>query len=143
MHSHFRASTPANNPRASGMRHVFSVAAACLLVAGVMTSQATAAPRVIASAKTVTTVRVVLTEYHFALSRKSVPVGTVVFLLVNKGQLPHNMAYTGPVIYKKAPLVSPGSTYRFTVVFKKAGTYRFVCTPHFKLGMSGSITVKK
>ena len=45
-------------------------------------------------------------------------------------------------VAKKAPLVDPGSTYRFKVVFKKAGSYRFLCTPHFKLGMSGTIRIR-
>jgi plastocyanin len=123
MRSHFR-------------RTAFGVALVALVSLNALTGTGAAAARV-------TTVRVVTTEYRFALSRKTVPAGTVVFLIVNKGQLPHNMAFNGPVIYKKAPLVDPGSSYRFKVVFKKAGTYHFVCSPHFKLGMASQIRVTR
>jgi plastocyanin len=119
------------------------IAAACTLTTiATLSGQSTAATQSNAALPT-TTVRVVTTEYKFALSRKTVPVGTVIFVIVNKGQLPHNMAFNGPVVYKRAPLVDPGSFYRFKVVFKKPGTYRFVCSPHFKLGMASQITAKK
>jgi plastocyanin len=114
---------------------------ACIAIAA-LTGQSSAATKTHVVLPT-TTVRVVTTEYKFALSRKTVPVGTVIFVITNKGQLPHNIAFNGPVIYKKAPLVDPGSSYRLKVVFKKPGTYHFVCSPHFKLGMASQITVKK
>jgi plastocyanin len=111
------------------------------IAAGLATGQVRA-DRTAESAAT-PVVRVVMTEYKFNLAKKVVHVGKVTFLLVNKGTLPHNMSFTGPLLYKKAPLVDPGSTYKFTVVFKKPGVYHFVCTPHFKLGMASQIAVRK
>jgi plastocyanin len=119
------------------------VACAIVVIAALGGRQASAATAATAAASTTTTVRVVTTEYHFALSRKTVPVGTVVFVIVNKGQLPHNMAFNGPLIYRRAPLVDPGTSYRFKVVFKRTGVYHFVCSPHFKLGMASQISVKR
>jgi plastocyanin len=91
---------------------------------------------------TITTVTVVMKEYRFALSRRSVPVGTVLFKIVNRGTIPHNMAFQGP-IYKQSPLIQAGSSYRLRVVFKKPGTYVFLCTPHFELGMTGRLRVTR
>ena len=129
--------------RAQVRLRIFGLVAVLSAAAVLAGSQAiTARTNAARVATTTTVVRVIMTEYHFAVSKKTVPVGTVVFTLVNKGTLPHNMAFTGPVLYKRAPLVDPGSTYRFKVVFKKAGSYRFLCTPHFKLGMSGTIRIR-
>jgi plastocyanin len=110
------------------------VVALCLLAAG----PATAAKR----ASKITTVTVVMKEYRFNLSRYSMPVGTVVFKIVNKGTSPHNMVFQAP-IWKESPLIQAGGRYQFRVRFRKAGRYVFVCTPHFELGMSGRLRVTK
>jgi len=118
---------------------VVGAAVLILLATGIQRGVAAAAQK----ASKPTAVRVVMTEYHFTLSRRTVPVGTVIFTLVNKGELPHNMSFNGPFIFKRSPLVDPGSTYRLKVTFKKPGSYPFVCTPHFKLGMAGTLRVKR
>ena len=90
-----------------------------------------------------TTVRVVMTEYRFALTPKVVPVGNVVFKIVNKGRIPHNMVFQGPIVYAHSPLVQPGQSYTLKIRVRKPGPYHFVCTLHFKLGMAGSFVAKK
>jgi plastocyanin len=66
----------------------------------------------------------------------------VIFKIVNKGQIEHNMVFNGPIIYAKSPLVLPKKTYTLKVKFKNPGRYNFVCTLHFELGMAGTIKVK-
>jgi plastocyanin len=145
MHSHFRRPLEGVVRDAAKRRVIapLGFVAVCVLMLSGLTGMSAAATRATAKAGATTTVRVVTTEYRFALSRKTVPVGTVVFVIVNKGQLSHNMAFNGPLIYRRAPLVDPGSSYRFKVVFKRAGIYHFVCSPHFKLGMASQIRVTK
>lgn len=91
----------------------------------------------------VTIVQVTQKEYKFILSRKTVPVGKVTFVITNKGTIPHNMVFQGPILYASSPLIAAGGKYRLTVRFKKPGAYTYVCTPHFELGMSGRIRVVK
>jgi plastocyanin len=91
----------------------------------------------------VTTVNVTAKEYKFVLSRKSVPVGKVTFIVSNKGTIPHNMAFQGPILYAQTPLIAAGKKTKLTVTFKKPGEYTFVCTPHFELGMVAKIKVTK
>jgi plastocyanin len=90
-----------------------------------------------------TTVRVVMTDYRFALTPKVVPVGNVVFKIVNKGRIPHNMVFQGPIVYAHSPLVQHGQTYTLKIRVRTPGPYHFVCTLHIKLGMSGVFTAKK
>jgi plastocyanin len=91
----------------------------------------------------ITTVRVVMTEYRFALSKRVVPVGIVIFKIVNKGQVAHNMVFSGPIVYARSPLLQPGQSSTLKIRVKKPGPYHFTCTLHFKLGMVGSFTAKK
>jgi nitrite reductase (NO-forming) len=84
---------------------------------------------------TVTTVTVAASEFKFKLSRKTVPVGTVVFKVVNKGKVAHDFKING----KKTPLLKPGKSATLKVVFKKKGRFAYLCTVpgHAKLGMKG------
>jgi plastocyanin len=111
-----------------------------IVLAGFAVASVAFAAKPAATPKT-TTVKVLMTEYKFALSPKTVPAGTVIFKLVNKGQVEHNMVFNGPIIYAKSPLVLPKKTYTLKVKFKTPGRYNFVCTLHFELGMSGTIKV--
>jgi uncharacterized cupredoxin-like copper-binding protein len=92
-----------------------------------------------ASSKTVITVT--MSEYKFKLSKsKNIPLGTVVFKLVNKGKIPHNFKING----KKSKLIAPGKTGTLTVTFKKKGSFAYLCTVtgHAKLGMKGTLGIK-
>jgi len=82
----------------------------------------------------VTTVTVAASEFKFKLSRKTAPVGTVVFKVVNKGKIAHDFKING----KKTPLLKPGKSATLRVVFKK-GRFAYLCTVpgHARLGMKG------
>jgi nitrite reductase (NO-forming) len=83
----------------------------------------------------VTTVTVAASEFKFKLSRTTAPVGTVVFKVVNKGKIAHDFKING----KKTPLLKPGKSATLKVVFKKKGSFAYLCTVpgHAKLGMKG------
>jgi len=88
---------------------------------------------------TTTTVTVIASEFKFALSKKSVPVGTVVFKVVNKGKIGHDFKIAG----KKTPIIAPGHSATLKVVFKKKGTYAYLCDipGHAQAGMKGALSV--
>ena len=90
-----------------------------------------------------TFVTVKMTEYHFQLSVNRVRTGTVVFTVVNKGQLPHTFEIQR--LRKVTPLVQPGRKAVLRVTFKKAGTYYYLCTvgAHVQYGMAGNLRVTR
>jgi uncharacterized cupredoxin-like copper-binding protein len=110
-------------------------AAALLAVVGVVAAPAFGAR----SHATGTSVTVTATEFHFKLSKTSVPHGSVTFTLVNKGKLAHDFKIAG----KKTALVKPGKSVKLTVTLKK-GKAAYLCTVpgHAAAGMKGSLTVK-
>ena len=79
-------------------------------------------------------------EFGFTLSKKTVPIGTVTFLVINKGALPHDFQISG----HKTKLLVPGQAQTLKVTFKKAGQYPYLCTVtgHAAAGMKGTLTVK-
>jgi uncharacterized cupredoxin-like copper-binding protein len=79
-------------------------------------------------------------ELRFALSKKTVPRGTVTFAVANKGSLRHDFKIAG----KKTPTLAKGKSAKLTVTFKKAGAYQYLCTlpGHAAGGMKGTLTVK-
>jgi uncharacterized cupredoxin-like copper-binding protein len=78
-------------------------------------------------------------ELRFTLSRKSVPKGTVVFKVTNRGTSKHDFKIGG----KKTPLLLPGKSATVKVTLAKAGRYRFLCTVpgHALAGMKGVVRV--
>jgi plastocyanin len=112
-----------------------AAAGLCLAAAGVLSSTGPAA--------SVQRVTVKMTEYHFRLSTSAVHRGTVVFTILNKGQLPHDFSIQK--LQKVSALVQPGAKTTFRVTFKKAGTYYYLCTvgAHVQYGMSGNLRVKR
>jgi plastocyanin len=90
------------------------------------------------SAVTATTVTVKMTEFKFALSKKTVPHGKVTFLLVNKGKVAHDFKIAG----KKSALIQKGKQGKLTVTLSK-GKHSYICTvdAHAKAGMKGTLTV--
>jgi uncharacterized cupredoxin-like copper-binding protein len=91
------------------------------------------------AAATTTKVTVTATEFKFKLSRKTVPVGVVVFKVVNKGKIKHDFKIHG----KKTPLIKPGKSATLKVVFSKKGRYAYLCTVpgHAAAGMKGVLAV--
>jgi uncharacterized cupredoxin-like copper-binding protein len=92
-----------------------------------------------AQRRSATTVTVTATEFKFKLSKREVPVGVVVFHVVNRGRIEHNFKIAG----KKTPLIKPGKSATLRIVFKKKGRYAYLCTVsgHAALGMKGVLAV--
>ena len=93
------------------------------------------------AATTATGVTVVMKEFRFVLSTRSVRTGTVTFRLVNHGHLAHDFKIAG----KKSPLIGPGKHGLLRVVFRRAGSYPYVCTVpgHAQAGMKGVLKVRR
>jgi uncharacterized cupredoxin-like copper-binding protein len=110
-------------------------AAALLAVVGVVATPALGSR----THATATAVTVTATEFHFKLSKTSVPHGSVTFTLVNKGHVGHDFKIGG----KKTPVIQPGKSAKITVTLK-AGKAAYLCTvpSHAQAGMKGTLTVK-
>ena len=93
-------------------------------------------------AKTVV-VHVTMRDYHFTLSRQSVPVGPVRFVVVNRGGTIHDFAIAHTK--SKTRFLKPGQQQTITVKFKKAARVAYLCTVggHAALGMKGTLVVGK
>lgn len=79
-------------------------------------------------------------EFKFALSKRSVPVGsTVVFTVINTGKISHDFKIAG----KKTPTLNPGKQATLRVVFNKKGRFPYLCTlpGHAGAGMKGVFAV--
>ena len=87
-----------------------------------------------------TTVKVVMTDYDFALSKQRLMHGKVVFQVVNVGEVVHDFKIAG----KKTPIFTTGQSGALGVAFKKPGRYTFICTVpgHVAAGMKGVLTVR-
>jgi uncharacterized cupredoxin-like copper-binding protein len=117
------------------VRYGLALAAAALVAGLTSALPATGAGRV--SAVTVTAGKPA--EFHFGLTKQTVPKGTVTFLVVNKGNVPHDFKING----HKTKLLTPGQAQTLKVTFLKAGKYPFLCTVtgHAAAGMKGTFTV--
>ena len=84
--------------------------------------------------------RVTMTEFKFALSKKTVPKGAVTFRLVNRGSVSHDFKIAG----KTSAKINPGRSGRLKLTLKRAGRYPYVCTlpGHAESGMKGVLTVR-
>ena len=134
--------TPATKPFPVH-RHLQLFLLTALVVAAMLAlrpaqARPSAALRTHSGAKQVT---VVMKEFRFILSTRSVHTRAVVFRLVNRGHLPHDFKIAG----KKSPLVAPGKKGMLRVVFRRAGGYRYACTVpgHAQAGMKGVLRVKR
>ena len=107
------------------------------IVAGVFAPGGGASP---ARSEAISRITVNASEFKFALSKRSVPVGTtVIFTVVNKGKISHDFKIAG----KKTKTLNPGQKATLRVVFSKKGRYPYLCTilGHAKLGMKGTFSV--
>lgn len=120
--------------RVTGLGLIAAAGAAVALGLGVGPASGTTA-----HASATTTVSVTATEFHFKLSRSSVPLGTVVFKVVNRGKIAHDFKIAG----KKTPLISPGHSATLKVVFTKKGKVAYLCDipGHAAAGMKGVLGV--
>ena len=110
------------------------------LGAGVFVARGNASPAAPVSPRTptISKVTVVATEFKFALSKRSVNSGVVVFTVKNKGKILHDFKIAG----KKTPLIKPGKSATLRVTMKK-GRFQYICTVtgHARLGMKGAFVV--
>jgi plastocyanin len=65
-------------------------------------------------------------------------VGTLALTAANVGKVPHNLVFDDGSL-PSTETVAGGKSQTLTVVFSKAGTYRFTCT--FHPGMDGKVVV--
>jgi uncharacterized cupredoxin-like copper-binding protein len=80
-------------------------------------------------------------EFAFTLSKRTVPAGTVVFRVANRGAVAHDFRILG----KKTASLAPGKSGTLRLTVTKAGKYAFLCTlpGHAAGGMKGTLTVTK
>ena len=113
------------------------------------------APAAVAASRTKTT-RIAVTagkpaEFGFKLSKKKIPTGRVIFTVMNRGAIPHTFkicsspkgGHANACKGKVTKMLSPGKTAKLTYVFKKKGTYEYICTiaGHAAAGMKGDLKV--
>jgi uncharacterized cupredoxin-like copper-binding protein len=118
---------------------VLAALAAAGLAAGLFAS-GSAATTTAKKPKLVTSkVTVIASEFKFAFSKRTVPAGTVIFTVVNKGKIAHNFFIAGKV----TPMLLPGKSAKLTVKLKKKGHYAYLCTVvgHAAAGMRGTFSV--
>jgi uncharacterized cupredoxin-like copper-binding protein len=113
-----------------------TVAVLAVLAVGVFAGAGSASS---SGSATTTKIAVAASEFKFVLTKKTVPHGTVVFVVKNKG----NVAHDFKIHSKKTPLITPGASKTLRVVFKK-GKYPYLSTVpgHAAAGMKGVLTVK-
>jgi plastocyanin len=87
----------------------------------------------------ITRVTVTATDSTFRLSRRSVPTGTVIFTIINKGKISHDFKIAG----KKTPLLTPRHSATLRVAFPRKGRYPYVSTVsgQASAGMKGIFVV--
>lgn len=116
-----------------------SVVLASLALAMPLAANATGRDAAVKHARTVKVTAGKPTEFHFVLSKKSVPAGVVTFTIVNRGKLAHDLKIAG----KTSKLVQPGKSTKLKVRLKK-GKAKYLCTVpgHAAAGMRGILVVK-
>jgi len=88
-----------------------------------------------------TRVSVTLVDFRFRFSRLVLPPGKVVFDVVNRGAVAHDLVFAKG---DRTRVLQPGRRQTITVSFSKAGVYRFYCSVpgHRALGMNGTLQVR-
>jgi plastocyanin len=120
-------------------KHIGFVLAFAVVVGSLFATVAGASSH--ASSKA-TLVTVTMTDYHFKLSKATGYKKGVAytFKAINKGAAFHNFDIQG---VKATKVVTHGKSSSFTVTFKKAGKYQYICDVprHAELGMAGTLKV--
>ena len=83
------------------------------------------------------TIHVTIRDTAFSLSKKTAPVGTVVFAVKNAGKLSHSFAIGS----KKTPVLKPGRSTALTISFKKAGAFPYHSTVAGQAKLKGTFTI--
>jgi uncharacterized cupredoxin-like copper-binding protein len=111
-------------------------------------------PMAVGAGHTATTVNVTAgkpSEFHFILSKKVLPHGTVTFRMKNGGTIPHDLkicaspkgGLANSCAGKGTKLIGPAQSTTLTYTFKTKGTYEYLCTVpgHAAAGMKGDLRV--
>jgi cytochrome c551 len=107
--------------------------------AALLLSDVSAAQPVSARAKPVT-IRVTIRDTRIALSKRTLPAGTVTFVVKNVGKLKHNFKIGS----KKTPVLAPKKQAKIVLLFKKAGSYAYrstLASDRKTAGLKGSLEV--
>jgi mono/diheme cytochrome c family protein len=144
--------------RAAGVRSwvLLGIASALVFLTGLGSAAATTVGHASSPSprKAVVTVDVTAgkpTEFSFTLAKKSLPAGTVVFKVTNRGKVAHTFkvcrspsksAAANSCSGKVTKLLARGASATLTVTLKK-GSYEYLCTVpgHAAAGMKGTIRV--
>jgi len=115
--------------------HRVALAAVVLAAAAVLALPALARE----DAAKATSIKVNAVDLKFILPLKSAKAGQVVFIVTNKGHVPHDFKIAG----KKTPLIQPGKNASLKVTLRK-GKYPYMCTVpgHAAAGMKGIFVAK-
>jgi uncharacterized cupredoxin-like copper-binding protein len=117
------------------------VVAAALVGVGVFAT--VAAARSHGAAATGNKITVTMTDFHFKVVKPKVLKHGVKYTVteINKGNAVHNFDIQR---VKAGKIIPAGKKQTFTIVFKKAGKYQYICDVprHAELGMAGQLTVK-
>ena len=99
---------------------------------------------VFSSAAAAQGVPVTLSEWKVALTRDTLPAGSVTFRVKNDGTMPHGFHVEGPGVDKETKQIAAHETASLTVTLKP-GTYDLYCPmselTHKQAGMLHKITV--
>jgi plastocyanin len=119
------------------IKRAIAPAAAAAFVAGAIGVHSHAA----AGSPATTRVTVSATDFRFKLSVKAVHTGTVLFTVVNKGEVPHNFKLQR--LNAVTRLLQSGDRGTLRVRFRKPGRYYYLCTVdnHVLFGMAGYLRV--
>jgi nitrite reductase (NO-forming) len=109
------------------------------LATGVLAATGAVGPGSSNAKTAVTKITVSASEFKFVFSKRSAPIGTVIFTVVNKGKISHDFK----IGTKKTATLNPGQSAKLTVKFTKKGRYAYLCTllGHAAAGMKGLFSV--
>jgi hypothetical protein len=86
-----------------------------------------------------TAVRVVITTYHYELSRSSVPRGRIVFTVVNRS----NATVDFKIDRYATPKLRPGGRYVLHTLLLRRGRHVYYASGQFaEMGLTGMLTVR-
>src|SRR6202040_928881 len=93
---------------------------ALVMILASLAIPAVASPARYATHKAPIKITVIAKEFSFSLTKSTVPHGsTVVFNVVNRGQLVHNLVFSS--LGKHTPMLLPGGKATLTITFAKKG----------------------
>jgi plastocyanin len=123
------------------MKRIALLVAATVVGVGLFATIASARTHSASAANKIT---VVMTDFHFKITKPAVLKHGVKYTIteINKGAAAHN--FDIQTVKPTGKIIAHGKSQTFTVTFKHAGKYQYVCDVprHAELGMAGALTVK-